>query len=78
MDLAELRDALLNTAPDVGEQPLSAKEIDAVMGKYTTRRAFGKNTAGMGKRGEVFKYQEFVGSLGGGSNGPKDEKENEE
>lgn len=78
MDLSELRDALINTAPDVGEQPLTAREIDTVMGKYTSRRAFGKNMGGMSKRGEVFKYQEFVGSLAGGSNGSKDEKENEE
>lgn len=77
VDLKELRDALLNTAPDAGEQPLTAKEVDTVMGKYTSRRAFGKNTSGMGKRGEVFKYQEFVGSLAGGANNSRDEKENE-
>lgn len=78
VDLKELRDALLNTAPDAGEQPLTAKEVDTVMGKYTSRRAFGKNMSGMGKRGEVFKYQEFVGSLAGAANNTKDEKENEE
>lgn len=78
VDLTELRDALLNTAPDAGEQPLTAREIDTVMGKYSTRRAFGKNMGGMGKRGEVFRYQEFVGSLAGGGNSTKDEKENAE
>lgn len=77
VDLAELRDALLNTAPDAGEQPLTAREVDTVMNKYTSRRAFGRSMAGMGKRGEVFKYQEFVSSLAGGSNNAKDGKENE-
>lgn len=77
VDLVELRDALLNTAPDAGEQPLTATEVDTVMAKYTSRRAFGRSMAGMGKRGEVFKYQEFVGSLAGGSNISKEEKHNE-
>lgn len=73
VDLAELRDALLHTAPDLGEKPLTEREIDRVMSGFTGRRAFGKHAAGMGKRGEVFKYQEFVGSVAGGPEG-KEEK----
>lgn len=67
VDLAELRDALLHTAPEMGDKPLSEREIDRVMSGFIGRRAFGKQTGGgMGKRGEVFKYQEFVASVQGG------------
>ncbi|KAH7360501.1 hypothetical protein BKA65DRAFT_421600 [Rhexocercosporidium sp. MPI-PUGE-AT-0058] len=66
VDLAELRDALLHTAPDPGEKALTEREIDRVIGGFTGRRAFGKHASGLGKRGEVFKYQEFVASVAGG------------
>ncbi|KAI9048894.1 hypothetical protein LZ554_006748 [Drepanopeziza brunnea f. sp. 'monogermtubi'] len=79
VDLAELRDALLHTAPDPGEIPLTEREIDRVMSGFTGRRAFGKHAAGMGKRGEVFKYQEFVaGVAGGATTDGKSERESEE
>jgi hypothetical protein len=79
-DLAELRDALLHTAPELGEKPLSEREIDRVMSGFTGRRAFGKHTGGgMGKRGEVFKYQEFVASVqGGASVEGREERDNNE
>lgn len=68
IDLAELRDALLHTAPEPGERALSAAEIDKVMNGFTGRRAFSKSKAGgLGKRGEVFKYQDFVSSVVGGN-----------
>jgi len=68
VDLAELRDALLHTAPEPGEKPLTEREIDRVMNGFTGRRAFQKHSGGgMGKRGEVFKYQEFVASIAGGA-----------
>ncbi|CZS90164.1 related to myosin regulatory light chain 1 [Rhynchosporium agropyri] len=69
VDLSELRDALLNTAPDPGEKALTEREVDRVMSGFTSRRAFGKHThvSGLGKRGEVFKYQEFVASVAGGA-----------
>lgn len=68
VDLAELRDALLHTAPEPGEKPLTEREIDKVMNGFTGRRAFQKNSGGgMGKRGEVFKYQEFVANIAGGA-----------
>lgn len=73
IDLAELRDALLHTAPEPGERALTAPEIDQVMSGFTGRRAFSKNkAAGLGKRGEVFKYQDFVSSIAGG-NGTADQ-----
>ena len=70
IDVAELRDALLHTAPEPGERPLSALEVDRVLSGFTGRRAFSKSNMGGGlaKRGEVFKYQEFVNSITG-SNG---------
>jgi len=59
---------LLNTAPEPGENTLEEREIDKVMSGFTGRRAFGKHAGGsMGKRGEVFKYQEFVASVAGGA-----------
>ena len=77
MDLAELRDALLNTAPEPGQRPLTAMEVDQVMSGFTGRRAFSKSKqGGLGKRGEVFKYQDFVNSINGtngGSEGPTSE-----
>ncbi|KIW65088.1 hypothetical protein PV04_07372 [Phialophora macrospora] len=77
IDIAELRTALLNTAPDPGDRPLTAKDIDRAMEGFTGRRILGKNVIGIAgvrglkdpapkKGGEVFRYQEFVGNLTGG------------
>lgn len=77
VDVNELRDALLNTSPEEGEQPLTEREIDEVLSGFTGRRVFGgksSKAAGGGKRGEVFRYQEFVDSIMGGTeNGPQAE-----
>lgn len=69
--MAELRDALLNTAPEPGERALTAAEVDKIMHGFTGRRAFNRNmNAQLGaKRGEVFKYQEFVSSIMGSNGG---------
>ena len=73
IDLGELRDALLHTSPEPGERALTAMEIDKVMSGFAGRRAFSKSKAGgLGKRGEVFKYQDFVASVAGG-NGAADQ-----
>ena len=71
VDLAELRDALLNTAPEPGERALTAAEVDKVVNGFVGRRAFNRNmNAQLGaKRGEVFKYQDFVNSFMGSSGG---------
>ncbi|KAK5329736.1 hypothetical protein LTR93_001323 [Exophiala xenobiotica] len=77
IDIAELRSALLNTAPDPGERPLSEKDIDRAMEGFTGRRILGKNVIGIAgvrglntpapkKGGDVFRYQEFVANLTGG------------
>lgn len=77
IDVEELREALLNTPPEAGENPLSAKEIDEVLRGFTGRRAFGgRSTKNSGKRGEVFRYHELVngimGTENGNSNGRRD------
>ncbi|KAF1973029.1 EF-hand, partial [Bimuria novae-zelandiae CBS 107.79] len=67
IDLGELKDALLHTAPEHGERKLTEREIDMVVEGFSGRRAFGKGGKGLG-RGEVFRYQEFVASVTGGGN----------
>jgi len=74
VDLAELRDALLHTTPELGDAPLTEREIDKIVSGFSGRRAFGKNS-GLAKRGEVFNYQAFVGALAGGSGNEKPGKE---
>lgn len=78
VDLVELRKALLDTAPEPGERALTATEVDKVMNGFTGRRAFNRNmNAQLGsKKGEVFKYQEFVNSIMG-SNGGSEGQSNE-
>ncbi|KXJ94761.1 hypothetical protein Micbo1qcDRAFT_193853 [Microdochium bolleyi] len=86
IDLAELRDALLTTAPEPGERSLTASEVDRIVSGYSGRRAFSKSSVmaaardhhggggggggggfgGGAKKGEVFKYHEFVQSIVGG------------
>lgn len=69
IDLAELKDALLHTAPEAGDRKLTEREIDMVVEGFSGRRTFGKGGKGLA-RGEVFRYQEFVASVtGGGSAG---------
>lgn len=66
VDLAELRDALLHTAPEPGERALAPAEVDKVMAGFAARRAFTRSSKPGGKRGEVFRYQDFVQSIVGG------------
>ncbi|EED17116.1 calmodulin, putative [Talaromyces stipitatus ATCC 10500] len=70
VDVAELRDALLHTNPDIGESPLTEREVDEVLSGFTGRRAFGgraKQAFSGQKRGDVFYYEDFVGSIMGSS-----------
>lgn len=67
IDVKELRDALLHTCPEPGDRAMTEKEIDQIINEYAGRRAFGKGMGGSGARGEVFRYQEFVGSIMGGA-----------
>ena len=71
IDVGELRNALLHTSPEVGERPLSEREVEQVISGFTGRRAFAK---GVGARGEVFRYQEFVNSVMGAGTQEKEEE----
>jgi len=77
IDIAELRDALLNTPPEAGERPLSERDIDRAIEGFTGRRTLGRNAVGIAgvrglnnpatkKNGDTFRYQEFVANLTGG------------
>ena len=78
IDVTELKTALLNTAPDPGERPLSIQDIDRATEGFTGRRILGRSAVGISgvrgmntpasKRtgGDVFRYQEFVANLTGG------------
>lgn len=68
VDLAELREALLTTMPDQGEEELTQEEVEEALGGFSSRRAFGKTMLG-GKRGEVVKYLEFVNTVAGKDKG---------
>jgi Ca2+-binding EF-hand superfamily protein len=82
IDLAELRKELVHTASDPSDMcisangrkaaPLTEREIDKIFQGFSGRRAFGKQSAmglGVGKRGEVFRYREFVDAITGGKGG---------
>jgi len=67
IDLAELKDALLHTAPEAGERKLTEREIDMAIEGFSGRRAFAKGGKSLGNRTEVFRWQEFMSSLTGGN-----------
>ena len=72
IDLVELRNALVNTAPEPGEEDyrVSDREVDAILGEFASRRHFGAKGLTVAKgKGEVFRYREFMGSLTGGPAG---------
>lgn len=50
VDVAELKDALLNTAPNVGVRPLTERDVEAVLSHnsgFTGRRVFAKSAVGI-------------------------------
>jgi Ca2+-binding EF-hand superfamily protein len=80
VDVAELRDALLNTAPEAGERALTSRDVDKALEGFTGRRILGRHAVGISgvrgigepankKNGEVFRYQEFTANLVGGGGG---------
>lgn len=83
IDVGELRRALLITGPDVGEEDLRMDEqdVDAILGDFRGRRAFGGRGGGGGKfgggggpKGEVFRWKQFMGAVQGvgvGEQGPE-------
>lgn len=78
VDVHMLRDALLHTAPQPGEDMirLSEREVDNVLGEFTGRRAFGTKGINAGKaKGEVFRYRDFMASVSGGGGSTMSEAE---
>jgi len=69
IDVDELRDALLHTNPGPGKRALSGRDLDGVFEEFSSRRTLAKGMAGKeaGKRGEVFRYMDFMGQIQGGS-----------
>ncbi|KAI0429688.1 EF-hand [Xylaria sp. FL1042] len=76
VDVAELRAALLRTVPEPGERAPTAAEVDKIIAGFSGRKAFSKSSMGAQRRGEVFRYQEFVNSIMG-SNGASESNSNE-
>ena len=69
IDVAELRKALMMTAPEPGDEDyrMSEREIDSILGEFSGRRAFGAKGINVAKgKGEVFRYREFMGAITGG------------
>lgn len=76
IDARELREALLKTGPEPGEEDyrMSESEIDGVLGEFVGRRAFGAKGLNAAKgKGEVFRYRDFMGNLTGGGGGQEQE-----
>lgn len=72
IDLAELRRAVLTTAPEIGEEDLrmNEKDLDGILGEFSGRRVFGVKGVNVAKgKGEVFRWREFIGAVSGGGNG---------
>lgn len=70
IDLAEIRRAVLHTAPEPGEDMvrLSEREVDGILGEFSSRRAFGAKGMHVAKgKGEVFRWREFMAGMQGGS-----------
>ncbi|KAG9513364.1 EF-hand, partial [Aureobasidium melanogenum] len=74
IDKHELRDALLNTSLEPGAENVNLleNEIDAIMSQFSARRAFGAKgvfgkelAGGDRKRGEVFRYRDFISNISG-------------
>lgn len=72
IDMHELRDALVHTNPEIdGGVRMSDREMDMILGEFAGRRAFGgkgvlgKEIGGNGKRGEVFRYRDFMANISG-------------
>ncbi|EME87924.1 uncharacterized protein MYCFIDRAFT_120954, partial [Pseudocercospora fijiensis CIRAD86] len=68
IDISVLRDALLHTAPQPGEDNvrLSEREVDNILGEFTGRRAFGTKGLSSGKmKGDVFRYRDFMAGVSG-------------
>jgi Ca2+-binding EF-hand superfamily protein len=66
IDIAELKEALMTTAPESGA-PLSEREIEEVMEGFVGRRVLkkGQINSNLGGKKEVFRYADFTSSIWG-------------
>lgn len=62
IDIAELRDALVNT----GGRSLVEHDVEKVLASFSGRRAFSAKST-TAARGEVFRYRDFATGLSGGA-----------
>lgn len=72
IDARELREALLKTAPEPGEEDyrIGEREVEAVLGEFVGRRAFGAKGLNANKgKGDVFRYRDFMANLTGAGAG---------
>ena len=69
VDVNDLIDAVANSRPEDGGRSMSRKEVESVMEGFVGRRAFGGFSTSNKNRNDVFRYREWVSSLGaaGGS-----------
>jgi len=76
IDARELREALLNTGPEPGEEDyrMSERDVDGILGEFVGRRAFGAKGLNAAKgKGEVFRYRDFMANLSAGGQGQEQE-----
>jgi len=76
IDARELREALLHTGPEPGEEDyrMSERDVDGVLAEFVGRRAFGAKGLNAAKgKGEVFRYRDFMGNLSAGGQGQEQE-----
>jgi len=67
IDIDELRDALMHTNPGPGKRSLTPRDLDGVFEEFSSRRTLAKGMAGKeaGRRGEVFRYMDFMSEIQG-------------
>lgn len=69
INTSELMDALTNVRPEDGGRNMSKREVESVMEGFIGRRAFGGFSTSNKTRGDVFRYREWVASLGAAGGG---------
>lgn len=66
VDVDELREALLHTNRQSGDDNLKESEINAVMAEFSSRRVLARRMGKeAGNRGEIFRYHDFVAGITG-------------
>ena len=76
IDIDELRDALIHTNPGPGKRAMTGRDLDEVFEEFSSRRTLAKGMAGKeaGRRGEVFRYMDFMGQIQGTNKNAQNEQ----